>query len=73
MAGTKPYMAPEIFQAATSPLGLAEGYGHAVDWWALGVTAYELRTGGRPFNIRSATSLPSSLQVGNEGDYVDFA
>lgn len=62
MAGTKPYMAPEVFQAASATRGSCS-YAHHVDWWSLGVTAYELRTGGRPFSIRSATSMPSSLQV----------
>lgn len=61
MAGTKPYMAPEVFQSALE--AGSEGYGAAVDWWSLGVTAYELKTGRRPFNIHSNTPLPSTLQV----------
>ncbi|OWK51743.1 Serine/threonine-protein kinase 32A [Lonchura striata] len=37
IAGTKPYMAPEMF-SSTKPTS----YSFAVDWWSLGVTAYEL-------------------------------
>nr|KAF6449031.1 serine/threonine kinase 32A [Rousettus aegyptiacus] len=32
------------------------GYSFAVDWWSLGVTAYELLRGRRPYHIRSSTS-----------------
>ncbi|XP_067314271.1 serine/threonine-protein kinase 32B-like isoform X3 [Pseudorasbora parva] len=37
LAGTKPYMAPEVFAGP--------GYDYAVDWWSLGITAYELLRG----------------------------
>uniref|UniRef100_A0A8C4W702 Serine/threonine kinase 32A n=1 Tax=Gopherus evgoodei TaxID=1825980 RepID=A0A8C4W702_9SAUR len=40
IAGTKPYMAPEMFNS-TKPTG----YSFAVDWWSLGITAYELLRG----------------------------
>ncbi|KAG2466089.1 ST32B kinase, partial [Polypterus senegalus] len=42
MAGTKPYMAPEIFH---SFLEGGPGYSYPVDWWSLGITAYELLRG----------------------------
>ncbi|XP_027627468.1 serine/threonine-protein kinase 32A [Tupaia chinensis] len=51
MAGTKPYMAPEMFNSRKEA-----GYSFAVDWWSLGVTAYELLRGRRPYHIRSSTS-----------------
>nr|XP_019594688.1 PREDICTED: serine/threonine-protein kinase 32A isoform X1 [Rhinolophus sinicus]XP_019594690.1 PREDICTED: serine/threonine-protein kinase 32A isoform X1 [Rhinolophus sinicus] len=51
MAGTKPYMAPEMFNSRREA-----GYSFAVDWWSLGVTAYELLRGRRPYHIRSNSS-----------------
>ncbi|XP_048187253.1 serine/threonine-protein kinase 32A [Perognathus longimembris pacificus] len=51
LAGTKPYMAPEMFGSRKEA-----GYSFAVDWWSLGVTAYELLRGRRPYHIRSSTS-----------------
>ncbi|XP_053422296.1 serine/threonine-protein kinase 32A isoform X3 [Nycticebus coucang] len=51
VAGTKPYMAPEMFNSRKEG-----GYSFAVDWWSLGVTAYELLRGRRPYHIRSSTS-----------------
>lgn len=63
MAGTKPYMAPEIFRAVASPM-TCEGYGFAVDWWSLGITAFELKTGGqRPFDIGGRTSMATAITM----------
>uniref|UniRef100_A0A673SV84 Serine/threonine-protein kinase 32A n=1 Tax=Suricata suricatta TaxID=37032 RepID=A0A673SV84_SURSU len=42
MAGTKPYMAPEVFQVYVDG---GPGYSYPVDWWSLGITAYELLRG----------------------------
>ncbi|XP_045106416.1 serine/threonine-protein kinase 32B-like [Portunus trituberculatus] len=54
MSGTRPYMAPEVYECAADE---CLGYGAAVDWWSLGVAAYEVRRGRRPFDIHSSTSL----------------
>ena len=42
--GTKPYMAPELHLASKTA---RRGYGMAVDWYALGVTLWEIMSGGR--------------------------
>jgi len=66
MAGTKPYMAPEVLACGcTSPPTAGsrgrDAYGPEVDWWSLGVTAFELSSGKRPFAIRSATRISDCL------------
>ncbi|KAH0629730.1 hypothetical protein JD844_012039 [Phrynosoma platyrhinos] len=58
IAGTKPYMAPEMF-SSTKPIG----YSYAVDWWSLGITAYELLRGRRPYHIRSSTAANEIAHV----------
>nr|XP_051685678.1 serine/threonine-protein kinase 32B isoform X2 [Oryctolagus cuniculus] len=60
MAGTKPYMAPEVFQVYVDG---GPGYSYPVDWWSLGVTAYELLRGWRPFEIHSATPIDEILHM----------
>uniref|UniRef100_A0A8C6RCL3 non-specific serine/threonine protein kinase n=1 Tax=Nannospalax galili TaxID=1026970 RepID=A0A8C6RCL3_NANGA len=60
MAGTKPYMAPEVFQVYVDG---GPGYSYPVDWWSLGVTAYELLRGWRPYEIHSATSIDEILNM----------
>ncbi|XP_037077722.1 serine/threonine-protein kinase 32B-like [Pollicipes pollicipes] len=54
MTGTKPYMAPEIFDCQTEERA---GYSFAVDWWSLGVVALELRQGVRPFEVHAGTPI----------------
>lgn len=54
MSGTKPYIAPEIFDCAVDA---CVGYSYPVDWWSLGIVAYEMLRGCRPFDIHSSTSI----------------
>ncbi|KAL2083557.1 hypothetical protein ACEWY4_021330 [Coilia grayii] len=60
LAGTKPYMAPEIFQ---SYINGGTGYAFEVDWWSLGVTAFEVLSGWRPYEIHTSDSVESLLQL----------
>ncbi|KAF7247219.1 Serine/threonine-protein kinase 32C [Varanus komodoensis] len=60
LAGTKPYMAPEIFH---SFLNGGTGYSFEVDWWSLGVMAYELLRGWRPYDIHSNSPVESLVQL----------
>ncbi|XP_034254350.1 serine/threonine-protein kinase 32B [Thrips palmi] len=66
MSGTKPYMAPEIFDCAAD---LCVGYGFPVDWWSLGVCAYECARGVRPFDIHTATNLSDVRSLFAAGVY----
>ncbi|CAD6185613.1 unnamed protein product [Caenorhabditis auriculariae] len=52
-SGTRPYMAPEIYATF---IGLADGYEEKVDWWALGVSFYEMLRGRTPFEFNSNTT-----------------
>ncbi|XP_052872021.1 serine/threonine-protein kinase 32A-like [Anopheles cruzii] len=60
MSGTKPYMAPEVFMCALEEVA---GYSYPVDWWSLGVVAYEMRCGARPFVVHSSTPLSEVKNV----------
>uniref|UniRef100_A0A8C1NPR3 Serine/threonine kinase 32B n=1 Tax=Cyprinus carpio TaxID=7962 RepID=A0A8C1NPR3_CYPCA len=52
--------APEVF---VSFVDGGVGYSFAVDWWALGITAYELLHGLRPFEICSSTAAAEVLSI----------
>ncbi|CAH1258060.1 serine/threonine-protein kinase 32A-like [Branchiostoma lanceolatum] len=54
LSGTKPYMAPEVYLCA---LEMCRGYSYSVDWWSLGVVAYEMLRRKRPYPIHTVTSL----------------
>ncbi|GAB0094163.1 serine/threonine-protein kinase 32A [Sergentomyia squamirostris] len=72
MSGTKPYMAPEVFMCALEEIS---GYTYPVDWWSLGVVAYEMRAGERPFVVHSNTPLDvvkEMLTSGNSPLYPPF-
>ncbi|KDR23816.1 serine/threonine-protein kinase AtPK2/AtPK19-like isoform X2 [Zootermopsis nevadensis] len=45
LCGTSEYMAPEMVQR--------KGYSVEVDWWSMGIIAYEMMAGYRPFTIES--------------------
>lgn len=50
--GTPSYRAPEMWDAKTS-----NGYTMAVDWFALGVTLYEMMVGLNPFDTKGTNDL----------------
>ncbi|XP_013395055.1 serine/threonine-protein kinase 32B isoform X2 [Lingula anatina] len=58
MSGTKPYMAPEVFSCSVDE---CNGYSYPVDWWSLGIMAYEILRGKRPFEIHVNTPVPDVL------------
>ncbi|KAG6331272.1 hypothetical protein ID866_7817 [Astraeus odoratus] len=53
VAGSMAYMAPEILTK--------RGYTYTIDWWSLGVCAYELLFGRRPFRGKTNTDLTHSI------------
>jgi serine/threonine kinase 32 len=53
IAGSMAYMAPEVVGRS--------GYTWCIDWWSLGVTAYELLFHRRPFDGRSADKMTQSI------------
>ena len=70
IAGSMAYMAPEMLSK--------RGYFQTVDWWGLGVVAYELLFGKRPFRgktnsalthciLRDSLSFPDDSGVSAEG------
>ncbi|WWC90016.1 uncharacterized protein L201_004946 [Kwoniella dendrophila CBS 6074] len=53
VAGSMAYMAPEVLTK--------RGYSAPVDFWSLGILAYELLFGKRPFRGRTNTALTNSI------------
>jgi len=53
VAGSMAYMAPEILAK--------KGYSYMIDWWSLGVCAYELLFGRRPFRGKTNSDLTHSI------------
>ena len=56
-SGTKQYLAPEVFTKA-------HVHGPEVDFWALGVVAYELLNGSRPFAKHCPPNMIQYLEKG---------
>jgi serine/threonine kinase 32 len=57
VAGSMPYMAPEVVDPRRP------GYSWQVDWWSLGVSAFELLWNKRPFDGNSADSMRDSIMT----------
>ncbi|KAG8857622.1 hypothetical protein FRB96_005640 [Tulasnella sp. 330] len=53
VAGSMAYMAPEVLTK--------KGYTYTIDWWSLGVCAYELTFGRRPFRGKTNSDLTHSI------------
>ncbi|MBW0522845.1 hypothetical protein O181_062560 [Austropuccinia psidii MF-1] len=53
VAGSMAYMAPEILSQ--------KGYGCSIDWWSLGVVAFELMLGKRPFRGKTNSALTTAI------------
>lgn len=57
LAGSMAYIAPEVVSR--------KGYTFTPDWWSLGVTAYELLFGVRPYHGRTGEELMSGIRRGD--------
>lgn len=53
VAGSMAYMAPQVVGK--------QGYSWQIDWWSLGITAYELIFHKRPFDGRSSEKMTHSI------------
>jgi serine/threonine protein kinase len=53
VAGSMAYMAPQVVGR--------KGYNSAIDWWSLGVTAYELIFHKRPFDGRTSERMTQAI------------
>ncbi|KAJ7227071.1 kinase-like domain-containing protein [Mycena pura] len=53
VAGSMAYMAPQVVGRT--------GYNWAIDWWSLGITAYELLFHRRPFDGRTSERMTQSI------------
>ncbi|KAF8515909.1 kinase-like domain-containing protein [Gautieria morchelliformis] len=53
VAGSMAYMAPEVLAK--------KGYTYTIDWWSLGVCAYELVFGRRPFRGKTNSDLTHAI------------
>ncbi|XP_071571808.1 uncharacterized protein [Temnothorax nylanderi] len=58
--------APEIYMCSCEEYGVL-GYGFAVDWWSLGILAWETLAMERPYSLHSTTSNREALRILKEG------
>nr|KAF7401918.1 hypothetical protein H0235_015254 [Vespula pensylvanica] len=58
----EPVSAPEIYMCSCEEYGVL-GYGFAVDWWSLGILAWETLAGERPYPLHSTTSYREALRI----------
>jgi serine/threonine protein kinase len=54
--------APEIYMCSCEEYGIS-GYGFAVDWWSLGILAWETLAVERPYPLHSTTSNREALRI----------
>ncbi|XP_011312359.1 serine/threonine-protein kinase 32A [Fopius arisanus] len=66
VSGTRPYIAPEIFMCTCGSSGVF-GYDYSVDWWSLGVLAWETLEGVRPFHVLAHTTHSEALRIMQDG------
>jgi serine/threonine kinase 32 len=52
--GTPDYIAPEIINQTSNS-------NHSIDWWSLGVMAYEMLVGCRPFSAMTVEEVLSNI------------
>ncbi|TIA81789.1 hypothetical protein E3P98_01851 [Wallemia ichthyophaga] len=55
VAGSMAYMAPEVLEK--------RGYFTTVDWWSLGIVAFELIFNKRPFRAKTNSSLTNAIKT----------